>query len=109
VTGPNGDGKVTAIPSLVNPIPVQVASPVVHGQKVVARGQSTVVQAAGSVITGDVFVGRFARLRDKWLDPAPVFEEVQVERFVGREWLLEPLHRFRARNRAPERPTARTC
>ena len=53
-------------------------------------------QVGGDVITGDVFVGRFARLRDKWLDPAPVFDEVQVERFTGREWLLEPVDRFLA-------------
>jgi hypothetical protein len=53
-------------------------------------------QVGGNVITGDVFVGRFARLRDKWLDPAPVFDEVQVERFTGREWLLEPVDRFLA-------------
>ena len=63
-------------------------------QRVSARGKATVVQVGGSVITGDVFVGRFARLRDVWLDPGPVFEEVQVERFVGREWLLGLVDRF---------------
>jgi hypothetical protein len=52
------------------------------------------VQVGGSVITGTVFAGGYNRLRDVWLDPAPVFEEVQVERFVGREWLLGPVHRF---------------
>jgi hypothetical protein len=56
--------------------------------------QATVIQAAGNVIAGDVFVGRFARLRDRWLDPAPVFADAQVERFTGREWLIEPLDRF---------------
>jgi hypothetical protein len=50
------------------------------------------------VITGDVFVGRFARLRDVWLDPAPVLEEVQVERFIGRQWLLAAVDRFRDRH-----------
>ncbi len=95
---PDGGGKATTVPPLASPIPMQDASLRVREQKASARGQSTVIQAAGSVINGDVFVGRFARLRDKWLDPAQVFEEVQVERFVGREWLLEPLHRFLADN-----------
>ena len=66
----------------------------VREQKASARGQATIIQAAGSVIAGDVFVGRFARLRDKWLDPAPVFEEVGVERFTGREWLRDQVRRF---------------
>jgi hypothetical protein len=65
-------------------------------QRALAKGNASVIQVAGSVITGDVFVGRFARLRDVWLDPRPVFEEVQVERFVGRDWLLAPLDRFMA-------------
>jgi len=60
----------------------------------VRPGQGTVIQAGGNVITGDVFVGRFARLRDKWLDPAPVFEDVQVKQFIGRAWLLEQLDAF---------------
>jgi hypothetical protein len=63
-------------------------------QKGSARGQGIVIQAGGDVITGNVFVGSFARLRDKWLDPARVFEDVQVERFTGREWLLESLDQF---------------
>ena len=90
--------KVTTVPPLASPVRAQDAGLLVREQKASARGQSTVIQAAGSVINGDVFVSKYARLRDKWLDPAPVFEEVQVERFVGREWLLEPLHRFLADN-----------
>jgi hypothetical protein len=63
-------------------------------QKATARANATVIQAGRDVITGDVFVGRFARLRDVWLDPAPVFEEVGVDRFVGREWLIESVDQF---------------
>ena len=96
--GPDGSRKATTAPSPASPISVHDVGPLVREQKASARGRSTVIQAAGSVINGDIFVGRFARLRDKWLDPVPVFEEVQVERFVGREWLLEPLHRFLAGN-----------
>lgn len=67
-------------------------------QRAFELGRSTVVQAARSVINGDVFIGGFERLRYKWLDPILVFEEIQVERFAGREWLLKPLHRFLADN-----------
>jgi hypothetical protein len=66
-------------------------------QRAVARGRATVVQAGGDVITGDVFVGRFARLRDVWIDPAPVFDEVEVGRFVGRRWLVDEVDRHLAR------------
>lgn len=55
---------------------------------------ATVVQAGRDVITGDVFVGGTARLRDVWLDPAPVFDEVGVDGFVGREWLVAKVDRF---------------
>ncbi|QFZ20349.1 hypothetical protein [Saccharothrix syringae] len=72
--------------------PGQRAAPVV-GQSATAIG-STVVQAGGDVITGDVFVGRFARLRDVWLDPRPVFDEVGTEHFVGRDWLVAGVDRF---------------
>jgi hypothetical protein len=54
--------------------------------------------AGRDVITGNVFVGRFARLRDKWLDPAPVFEDVRVQQFTGRTWLLDELDIFLARH-----------
>jgi hypothetical protein len=75
---------------------VTVTGHSVHEQRASARGQGTVIQAGGNVITGDVFVGRFARLRDKWLDPAPVFEDVQVKQFIGRAWLVEQLDAFLA-------------
>lgn len=62
-------------------------------QTVAATG-STVVQAGGDVITGHVFLGRFARLRDVWLDPRPVFDEVGIDHFVGRDWLVSGVDRF---------------
>lgn len=46
------------------------------------------------IITGDVFAGKLARLRDVWLDPAPVFDEVGIERFVGRKWLITAIDQF---------------
>ena len=87
-------GSRTTAPVSADPVLGRVAGSLVRGQKASARGQATVIQAAGSVITGNVFVGRFARLRDVWLDPTPVFDEVQVEHFVGREWLLGLVDRF---------------
>ncbi len=63
-------------------------------QQAVAKANASVIQAGRDVITGNVFVGRFARLRDVWLDPASVFEEAEVDRFVGREWLVDSVDRF---------------
>jgi hypothetical protein len=56
------------------------------------------VNVFGNVTTGGVFVGSFARLRDRWLDPAPIFGDVTVESFTGRQWLVERLDKFIARN-----------
>ena len=70
------------------------------GQRAVAKAGSTVLQAGRDVISGNVFVGRFARLRDVWLDPTPVFDEVDVDQFVGRKWLADAIERFmRGRDR----------
>lgn len=71
-----------------------MTSPV--SQKAIARSNSTVIQAGRDVINGNVFHGRFARLRDVWLDPAMVFREVEVDRFVGREWLVDFVDDFLA-------------
>lgn len=51
-------------------------------------GQATVIQAGGNVVVGGVFADPFARLRDRWLDPGPIFRDVQVEMFAGREWSI---------------------
>jgi len=43
------------------------------------------------LITGDhnqVFVGDYERLRDAYIEPWPVFERVNLDRFTGREWLI---------------------
>lgn len=95
VTGDSGWTGTVPVPAGVRGM---AAGYPVREQKVSARGQATVNQAGRDVIVGDVFVGRFARLRDKWLDPASVFADVQVERFTGRAWLLEPMDRFLARH-----------
>jgi hypothetical protein len=73
--------------------PTPLATPGVE-QTAVAKTGATVLQAGRDVITGNVFVGRFARLRDVWLDPASVFEEVDVDRFVGRDWLVNSVDSF---------------
>ena len=41
-----------------------------------------------------MFAGPFARLRDRWLDPAPIFRDVNVDSFKGREWLVDQLDGF---------------
>jgi hypothetical protein len=63
-------------------------------QKVSAGDDATVIVAGRDVITGNVFVGKFARLRDVWIDPTPVFNETDTDRFVGREWLVESVEGF---------------
>jgi hypothetical protein len=55
-----------------------------------------VISGQGDIITGDVFSGKLARLRDVWLDPAPVFDEVGIDQFVGRQWLVDLVDRFMA-------------
>lgn len=63
-------------------------------QKATARANGSVIQAGRDVVTGNIFAGRFSRLRDVWLDPEPVFDEVDVDRFTGREWLIESVDNF---------------
>jgi AAA ATPase-like protein len=69
-----------------------------RGLKASARGGGVVLQAGRDIITGTVFTGTFARLRDVWLDPGPVFDEVEIEKFAGREWLLDRIDRFLERH-----------
>jgi hypothetical protein len=48
-------------------------------------------------ITGDhnqVFVGDYERLRDVYIEPWSVFERVNLDHFVGREWLLAEVDAF---------------
>lgn len=70
------------------------------GQNASARGQKPDVRAyQDAFVAGrdiNIFNGRFTRLQDERLDPRTVFEDVKVELFTGREWLLEPLDRFLA-------------
>lgn len=54
--------------------------------------------AIGSLlVTGDrnrIFLGAYESLRDAYIDPGSVFKRVEVDRFVGREWLLDEVDRF---------------
>lgn len=63
-----------------------------------AKLGSTVIQAGRDVVAGNIFLGEFTRLRDAWLDPAPIFDEVDIKRFVGREWLRDQVDDFIARH-----------
>lgn len=62
--------------------------------RAIARTGATVIQAGRDVINGNIFLGEYIRLRDAWLDPAPVFDEVDIERFTGREWLRDQVDDF---------------
>ncbi len=63
-------------------------------QHATAKAGATVIQAGRDVVTGNIFLGRFSRLRDAWLSPAPVFDEVDLDRFSGREWLRDQVDQF---------------
>jgi hypothetical protein len=65
------------------------------GQRHIACGSATVNEAGrDAVITGNLFIGGFARLRDVWLDPTSVFEATMIDRFVGRSWLVDSVEQY---------------
>jgi hypothetical protein len=53
------------------------------------------------LVTGDnntFFVGHYERLQDAYLDPQMLYRELGLDQFTGREWLVEKVDRFFARN-----------
>lgn len=58
-------------------------------QLVSATGGSDV-----SNVVQQVFIGDYERLRDAYIHPWPVFERVNLDHFVGREWLLAEVDDF---------------
>src|SRR5215217_5514509 len=53
------------------------------------------------IVQGDrnrVFAGDYERLRDAYVSPWSVFERVQLDRFVGREWLTDRVDAFLREN-----------
>ena len=42
------------------------------------------------------FSGEYQRLADAYIPPWPVFERVQLDRFTGREWLVQKVDAFLA-------------
>lgn len=46
------------------------------------------------VLTKQYFTGEYERLRDAYIEPWPVFERVNLQHFVGREWLLAEVDVF---------------
>lgn len=53
------------------------------------------------LVTGDnniFFVGRYERLVDAYLDPRSLFEELDLDAFVGRSWLLAEVDGFTHRH-----------
>lgn len=65
-----------------------------RGERNPGDGPGPVLVGSGGVTSGEIFTGRYSRLREIWLDPAPVLDEVEVSRFVGREWVTRSLDRF---------------
>jgi hypothetical protein len=70
-----------------------------QGGRHVAIGRN----AIGNIITtGDynkIFIGRYEALRDAYIYPGEVFNRVDLDHFVGREWLLDIVDSFIFNNR----------
>lgn len=86
---------------------------ITQGTAVVPDGSRTVeAHGAGSIaiggnainsllVTGDnntFFVGRYERLVDAYLDPRGLYQELALESFTGRGWLVAAVDSFLARN-----------
>ena len=49
------------------------------------------------LVTGDhniFFIGDYTRLRDAYITPWEIYDRLQVEHFVGRQWLLQAIDTF---------------
>ncbi|MBL8151988.1 MAG: hypothetical protein JNN15_18865, partial [Blastocatellia bacterium] len=78
---------------------------VINTQNITATGGSSIhnaVQIQGSnvietLIVGDgnnVFFGDYTRLKDAYINPWPVFERVNLDEFVGRDWIISEIDEF---------------
>jgi WD40 repeat protein len=45
-------------------------------------------------VTQHIFTGSFERLKDVCFDPAPLARDLDLDRFTGREWLIEEIDEF---------------
>lgn len=64
------------------------------GDRSVAIGGSVI---GSPIITGDnntVFVGTYEHLADVYISPQTIFDRVDVEHFVGRDWMISEIDRF---------------
>jgi hypothetical protein len=46
------------------------------------------------VLIKQYFAGEYVRLRDAYIDPSQIFDRVDLDHFVGREWLLAEVDGF---------------
>ena len=64
----------------------------------IAAGRDVLAQ---HIITGDfatVLSGDYVQLEDAYIDPGEVFELTDVDKFIGRQWLIEKIDNFIAAN-----------
>lgn len=62
-----------------------------HGHRSVAVGGNI----TGPVYTGDFFLGQgYERLQDAYISPTALYQELNLDRFQGREWLLREVDSF---------------
>jgi hypothetical protein len=61
-----------------------------------AAGRDLVARLIATGEHARILVGDYLSFADAYISPAPVFRRVDVERFVGREWLVADIDRFLA-------------
>ncbi|MFD8005638.1 hypothetical protein [Streptomyces mirabilis] len=68
-----------------------------------ASGERSIAVGGDAVnsflVTGDnntFFFGRYERLVDAYLDPRPLYRELSLDAFTGRQWLVAAMDRFMA-------------
>ncbi len=67
-----------------------------HGARSIAIGGDAINSL---LVTGDnntFFIGRYERLIDAYLDPRGLYQELTLENFTGRAWLVAAVDRFLA-------------
>ena len=65
-----------------------------QGDRSVVVGRDVINSIINTGDHNQFFIGDYERLRDAYIEPWSVFERVNLDRFVGREWLLDEVDDF---------------
>ena len=64
------------------------------GERSIAVGRDAVGSIFVTGGTNQFFTGPYERLTEPYIDARSLYDELPLERFVGREWLLDRIDRF---------------